>query len=976
MRFNKISFVVILLFLSLSAVAKKVPQTEHLSNNSYIPPTAGAEKSLMTKYDNQGFVKRVYFPTFNSNGLGLQDVVENYLKQNADILGIDPNLIDLELISKKKSLGGNHFRFQQKVNDIPVFASQILVNIRNDGTISSVISDYRHGLAELNSHPSLTSDYAIAAAIGNIGAASFRGDPKSELVYYANENGAWLCWKVLLPALEPLGDWQVFVDAQTGKIMNKRNILCFIDGSGYSFDPNPVVSEQNIALRDSGDQNYAALTAARFDMVLPDLNPPQGGRYYLSGTYVNTQPTSNRANEADPNDFHYNRLDDRFEEVVVYYEINACNAFYRSLGFANIMDFSIGVNVNGTTDDNSWYSPSNHQLTFGSGGVDDGEDGDVVIHEYGHATQHNQVPNWGQVHEGGSMGEGFGDYLTVAFFHPVYNGWDEAQVFDWDANPGDNFWNGRRVDSNKHYPEDMMGEVHADGEIWSRCLWDIQNALEYDTSAQLVLESHFYLTGYANFEDAANAIIQADVNIYNGIHLMDIGQAFVDRGILLEMPIQLDINHQSLGDTEDINGPYEVIAQFDHTNPLDSVQLYYRFDTVSDFIELDMAPTANPDEYSANMPGPGDTSSVYYYIKVIDSNAFTSTLPPDAPNETLVFYAGPDVVFPVIGHEAIGDIPDTYWPPTVSAFVTDNLGVDSVWVEYSISGGAVQTIPLEFIDSTETWENELNGSVIAGDLIEYKIKARDASSNGNTSYLPENGFYAFSILQMSEITYMSELNTPIPDGGGMVSDTISISENLEIYDIDIYVDITHPRIGDLYFEVRNPDNTRIILHNRNGGNNSNIIGWYDDDLQPFDPADMSLYFGSQSQGDWRFFIADLTQGETGTLNTWGIRITGAGEVTSVYESTDLLPTDFYTNPNYPNPFNASTTIEFALPEASEVTIDIYDLLGRKVETLFNTNKPAGVHQVLWNAEKNSTGMYFYRIQAGDNIVTRKMLLLK
>ncbi|MEE9554409.1 MAG: hypothetical protein V3W18_08950 [candidate division Zixibacteria bacterium] len=453
-RFLSILLIIIFIF-SGDIYAKKAPVTENKTTEAYIPPQKGADMPLLDKYDAQGYARRLYYPIFISKFVQPNDIANDFLERYSAVLGIDKKGSDRELISAKESLSGYHYRFQQVYNGIPVFASHVLINVTLDGAISSIISDYRH-FDNISINPLIFDTRAEELSMAEIEMKSLRGDSETELVIYGLENKYSLCWKVLIPAQEPLGDWQVFVDAQTGDIIDKSNIMCFIDGSGYTFDPNPVVSEQTLDLPDAGDGNYDALTAARFDVTLENLDPPQGGRYYLSGLYVNTSPTSNRANEADPNDFYYNRQNDNFEEVVVYYQINECHDFYESLGFDNIMNFSIGVDVNGTTDDNSWYSPWNRQLTFGSGGVDDGEDCDVVIHEYGHATQHNQVPNWGQTHEGGSMGEGFGDYISVAFAHPVSNGWDEAQVFDWDKGPVDNFWPGRRVDRNKHYPEDML----------------------------------------------------------------------------------------------------------------------------------------------------------------------------------------------------------------------------------------------------------------------------------------------------------------------------------------------------------------------------------------------------------------------------------------------------------------------------------------------------------------------------------------
>jgi len=89
-----------------------------------------------------------------------------------------------------------------------------------------------------------------------------------------------------------------------------------------------------------------------------------------------------------------------------------------------------------------------------------------------------------------------------------------------------------------------------------------------------------------------------------------------------------------------------------------------------------------------------------------------------------------------------------------------------------------------------------------------------------------------------------------------------------------------------------------------------------------------------------------------------------------------VPEHFSLSQNYPNPFNASTSISFALPEPGDVRLVVYDLLGRQIETLLDGYRPAGTHRVTFDASDYSSGLYFYRVQAGDMIETKRMVLLK
>jgi hypothetical protein len=101
----------------------------------------------------------------------------------------------------------------------------------------------------------------------------------------------------------------------------------------------------------------------------------------------------------------------------------------------------------------------------------------------------------------------------------------------------------------------------------------------------------------------------------------------------------------------------------------------------------------------------------------------------------------------------------------------------------------------------------------------------------------------------------------------------------------------------------------------------------------------------------------------------------AGSQTSVNESSSG-PASFSLEQNYPNPFNPTTTIAYSLAKASEVTLSVYDLLGRRVAALFNGNQSAGKHSVLFDGSGLASGFYLYQLQAGVFLQTRKLLLLK
>jgi hypothetical protein len=96
----------------------------------------------------------------------------------------------------------------------------------------------------------------------------------------------------------------------------------------------------------------------------------------------------------------------------------------------------------------------------------------------------------------------------------------------------------------------------------------------------------------------------------------------------------------------------------------------------------------------------------------------------------------------------------------------------------------------------------------------------------------------------------------------------------------------------------------------------------------------------------------------------------------INEESSHLPENFLLAQNFPNPFNPTTTINYQIPEFSFVSLKVYDVLGSEIRTLVNEEKQSGIYNVEFDATKLTSGIYFYRLQAGDYVATKKMVLMK
>jgi Zn-dependent metalloprotease len=446
-----------------------------------------------------------------------------FLAENADLFALTGDTADLALTRVVESPMGRHFVFAQRHRGIPVDGAEVKVHYDVEGRVVAVNNGYEPGLRLGSVTPRVTLDRAIAAlgaalpssAAGGTGAARAERlrdalpAATGTLVVRPSASGARLAWKVEIPTSEET--WEAFVDARSGRLVGEpRDVNRYINGTGQVFRVNAVVATQDNSLRDDRD-SAAAVPATAYEIVtLQGLT----GNGHLDGVYASSSRSKKPVFSAG-HDFVFDRSQDGFSETMGYYYLDYAQRYIQSLGFSNVNNRQQAFSVNRFKKDNSFYSPGTKDLTFGTGGVDDAEDADVILHEYGHSIQDNQVPGFGSTAEAGAMGEGFGDYWAGSVGAQTSGGFQDTCLAEWDATSysSTNPPCLRRLDGTKHYPQDVVGEVHADGEIWSAALWQVRDALGPAKADLAILQHHFLISADASFNQAANALVTAAINL-------------------------------------------------------------------------------------------------------------------------------------------------------------------------------------------------------------------------------------------------------------------------------------------------------------------------------------------------------------------------------------------------------------------------------------------------------------------------------
>jgi hypothetical protein len=500
--------------------------------------------------------RRVSFFRARSRGTDLAKIARDLVAENRRELGLDAMPGELRVESEFDSLAGHHLRMEQTVGGVPVFGSEVSAHVAADGRPLLVQADV-WPVEGARTAPDVAAGPARAAAVAWISDDDDPAPAESKppvLVVLPEGRRGRLAWRV--DVRTDADSARVFVDAADGAVLRADSLRVAADGKGAVFDPNPVYTLRDGSLRDAKDADSAKLTAARRIVTLPRLD----GTGYLRGQWADATATQDPTSSVSLDWSSVTRSDPAFEQVMAYYHVDRAQQRLQDLGITNANAQAQRVDAHAMTADQSYFDAFNNVIRLGDGGVDDGEDADIIRHEYGHAIQFAQVRDWGVTEEGAAMGEGFGDFHAASYhsgdplFDPLVASWDATSYSKADPPYL------RRVDETKHYPEDIKSEPHADGEIWSRFLWDLRALVGDDDSLRLVVESHFLLTPSAKFPQGANAVLLTNESLRGGKDDVAIRDLLEARGLYYTVPLADPPADDAFEPNDDVDHPAPLAA--------------------------------------------------------------------------------------------------------------------------------------------------------------------------------------------------------------------------------------------------------------------------------------------------------------------------------------------------------------------------------------------------------------------------------
>lgn len=469
----------------------------------------GQDKEQPIELKDYKSVCKSYFLDKKTNEIASEKSIANFLK--TFLPNLTDKRTDISLNYVKHSMAGTHFSFHQTFNGIEIYQSEMKVNVNNANTITSIFDN--------SVNTKLWADFG-----------SFESDVNIIIV----DNGS------PIESIKSIENDIEQIKSLEGSLVYERDTRSFAlpdsQVTGNIFRPDPLTTAQVAYGNPYFDNSNATNTSLDAQMQQVVFNATfDGTNFILENQFVRIKeldlPTANPVTSTTPS-FFYNRSQDGFEDVNAFYHINEFQKYVSQLGF-NIANGMVDVDTHGFNgSDNSYFSPNANpqRLIFGTGGVDDAEDADVLVHEYGHFLSESAAPGSNVGHERRSLDEGFCDYLCAAYSKSL-SSFDNLNVYNWDGH--NEFWNGRVVSTNRGYPLNLSpSNIYRNGEMWSTALFKLRNEIGRETTDSIIFEAQYSYAQNIAMDDAAYLLVQADTALFNGKYYCAIYKNTLEQGFL------------------------------------------------------------------------------------------------------------------------------------------------------------------------------------------------------------------------------------------------------------------------------------------------------------------------------------------------------------------------------------------------------------------------------------------------------------
>lgn len=499
-------------------------ETSHVDNNMRIS-------------HQTGFPVAIYAGTYRVKNTTPEAQAREYLLTNQSLLGLTrADIAGLRLHAIRTDETGTVVRLRQTWNGLPVNKNaEITVHISREKIVDFVMNGFQYGISLQDAEPMFRSMDARRIVMDRFGPLASRiNHETAELMVLHNNGNDYLVHRVNMEMNDLPGEWEAFVDANTGEMLKLEDISHYrkdksakgtaasalmVDGVGNVFDPDPLTTARAAyggSYVDGSDANAAVLTAELKSRTLLGITN-SGGTHSLVGPWAEIidfeAPNKGLFTQASST-FNFDRADDAFEAVNTYYHIDNTMRWLNTTLGLNIRPYQYPGGVqfdpsgfNGA--DNSHYLSGSGRLAFGEGGVDDAEDADVIVHELGHGL-HDWVTSGGLSQVNG-LSEGTGDYIAASYSR-ARGSWTTADAayywtFNWDGhNP---FWDGRILNTSAVYPGGLSGQIHTDGQIWATANMKIWDDIGREKSDKAFWSGLAMTNSGTNQNDAANAVFAA-----------------------------------------------------------------------------------------------------------------------------------------------------------------------------------------------------------------------------------------------------------------------------------------------------------------------------------------------------------------------------------------------------------------------------------------------------------------------------------